>query len=66
VFRTDTFTERGHLAKFFDELFDGVPAEFVGMMHVDSDGCLHTTGLRLEYTQTGFQLTSVPPDDFIP
>ncbi len=54
-------TYEGHQARFFSELFDGVPAEFLGKVVVEADQRLSLTVVRLEMTQDGFQLTSVPP-----
>jgi hypothetical protein len=46
---------------FFHEVFDSFPDNFVGKVAVDSEAEIHLTVLRLCWTQSGFQLTSVPP-----
>ena len=51
----------GHLAEFFSETFDNVPDGFVGRMEIESQELIFLTVLRLEFTDSGFQLTSVPP-----
>jgi len=59
----------GHEARFFagpDGLFPEVPDGFVGKIVIHADESLDITVLRLELTNSGFQLTSVPPDDFVP
>jgi hypothetical protein len=67
IVATKTIDGAGHYAHFIDEIFEGeVPVDFLGMLYVDSDTYINVTALRLEYTNTGFQLTSVPPDDYIP
>ncbi len=64
VVATKTIDGAGHYAHFIDEIFEGqLPAEFLGMLYINSDTYMNVTSLRLEYTDTGFQLTSVPPDD---
>ena len=64
-----TIAFQGHLARFFagsDGLFPGVSDGFIGKVVIHSDEVIHVTVLRLELTDDGFQLTSVPPDDFVP
>jgi hypothetical protein len=51
----------GHLSRFFSEVFEDVPLEFIGMVRIDSVQPIYLTALRLETTETGFQLTSTPP-----
>ncbi len=55
---------QGHLARFFDEVFSNMPAQFVGSVLIDSDEALFVTALRQELVAAplDFQLTSVPPD----
>jgi len=48
-------------SKFFNELFDGVPRDFVGSAVAESSEDFYLVVLRLETTSAGFQLTSVPP-----
>lgn len=59
-------TFKGHVAMFFDQLFDAIPASFVGSVLVEADQEIYFTVLRLEVTGTGFLLTSVPPDSSFP
>ncbi len=47
-------------AHFFDELFDDVPTDFKGSLVAESADEFYLVVLRLQYTQGGFQLTSVP------
>ncbi|MDA2929698.1 hypothetical protein MYX84_07095 [Acidobacteria bacterium AH-259-O06] len=54
---------QGHSALFFDEVFDNVPDSFRGMIIMQSQEWMYLTVLRLEFTSTGFQLTSVPAGD---
>jgi hypothetical protein len=54
-------TFEGHLAQFFSEIFDVVPDGFLGSVTLSADESFHLTVIRLEFTQSGFQLTSVPP-----
>ncbi|MDA2930891.1 hypothetical protein MYX84_13265 [Acidobacteria bacterium AH-259-O06] len=62
----ETLTFSGHLARFFDEVFSGVPTNFLGSVFLESEFDICLTVLRLELTPGGFQLTSVPPDDIVP
>jgi hypothetical protein len=48
-------------ARFLTELFT-LPSEFLGSVVVESQDEFYLVVLRLETTQTGFQLTSVPAD----
>jgi hypothetical protein len=48
-------------ARFFTEIFDDVPANFLGSIVLESQKDFYLTALRLEATDSGFQLTSVPP-----
>lgn len=45
---------------FFAELFDGVSQEFIGSIVAESEEDFYLMVLRLELTEDGFQLTSVP------
>jgi hypothetical protein len=59
----------GHSARFFagsDGLFPEVAEPFWGKIRIDSERPLLVTALRLELTPAGLQLTSVPPDTFVP
>jgi len=58
--RTKTLTYDGHLSKFFDEVFDNVPEEFVGQVRIEAPEGLLVTVLRIEYVDGSFQLTSTP------
>ncbi len=58
--KTVSFT--GHEAKFFGEFFDNVPDRFLGRMRIESEENIHLEVLRLEQTESGFQLTTTPPD----
>jgi predicted choloylglycine hydrolase len=57
-----TLTFAGHEARFFDEIFEDVPNGFLGRMRIESQENIHLEVLRLEYTESGFQLTTVSPD----
>jgi hypothetical protein len=61
LIRSVTVSFEGHSALFFHEVFDSFPDNFVGKVAVDSEAEIHLTVLRLCWTQSGFQLTSVPP-----
>ena len=52
----------GHATNFFDEIFDQVPGEFLGLVSLKSVASMYVTVLRLEYTQGGFQLTALTPE----
>ena len=50
-------------AKFFDEIFDSIPQDFIGSVEVESEGPFYLTVLRQELIPGDtlrFQLTSVP------
>ena len=66
VFQTKTVTFSGHEAQFFAQLFEGVPADFLGMMRIESEGFIHVAVLRIEYTDSGFQYAGAAADNFIP
>jgi hypothetical protein len=55
-------TFAGHEARFFSEIFNNVPDGFLGRMRIESGENIHLEVLRLEYTESGFQLTTIPPD----
>lgn len=50
----------GHFAKYFTEVFDGVPANFVGHVRVISPQSICLAVLRFETVGDLFQLTSTP------
>ena len=55
----------GHLACFFTEVFENLPAEFVGLVEIQSEKSLFLTVLRLEFSASGgqtFELTSSLPE----
>ncbi len=55
----------GHLARFFTEVFENLPAEFVGLVEIQSEKSLFLTVLRLEFSASGgqtFELTSSLPE----
>jgi hypothetical protein len=56
-----TLTYDGHLARFFTEVFEGIPEEMLGLMLVQSDEAIYLTALRLEMSGAAFQLTSITP-----
>lgn len=56
----------GHTAKYFTEVFDGVPAKFVGQVRVVSPNAIGMTVLRFEAAGNLFQLTSTPSTLFNP
>jgi hypothetical protein len=62
---SETISFEGHLARFFTEIFNDVPESFVGSVRIQSEQAIHLDGLRLEFTNSGFQLTSVPPQSVI-
>jgi len=66
IFQTKTVTFTGHQAQFFAGLFDNVPADFLGMMGIESSRFINVAVLRIEYTQSGFQYAGTAPDEFIP
>ena len=66
VFQTKTVVFSGHAAQFFYQIFDNVPAEFLGMMRINAQNLFHVAVLRIEYTDSGFQYAGTAPDDFIP
>jgi len=47
---------------FFSSLFTGLPASFIGSVVAESTDAFYMVVIRMENTETGFQLTSVPPD----
>lgn len=60
--KTVPFT--GHQAKYFSEVFDGVPANFVGHVRVVSPKSIRMAVLRFETVGDLFQLTSTPSTIF--
>ena len=61
---TRHLTYDGHLARFFTELFEDLPDEFVGLVEIRSERSLFLTVLRLEFSAPGartFELTSSLP-----
>jgi predicted choloylglycine hydrolase len=56
-----TITYAGHEARFFDQVFNSVPSGYLGRVKIDSEELIHLEVLRLDLTETGFQLTSTPP-----
>jgi len=61
----ETLTYDGQFARFFTEIFDNVPDPFVGRLYVNSEKPIYAVGIRLENSNGGFQLTSIPVDVFI-
>ena len=59
--QTQNLTFEGHRASFFTEVLGNVPDRFVGHVSVESEENVHLVVLRLEFTEGGFQLTSIPP-----
>ena len=57
-----TLTYSGHEARFFSELFENIPDGFLGRVRIESEQNIHLEVLRLEQTDSGFQLTTIPPD----
>ncbi len=58
-----TLTYEGHLARFFDEVFNEIPDGFLGSMVLKAEKALCLVVIRLENTSGGgFQLTSIPAD----
>lgn len=66
MFQQKILTFTGHSSKFFDQIFDNVPNGFVGMVEFESSEYFFLEVLRLEQTSTGFQLTSTPPEWYLP
>jgi hypothetical protein len=66
VLETRDFDFEGHLAKFFSEVFSDVPSQFLGHVLVRSEYPIYLTVVRLETTPIGFELTSTPPDVYVP
>lgn len=64
--RSKTVTFTGHKAQFVSQLFPDLPQTFIGHMNVKSQQYFYLEALRMETTDSGFQLTSTPPDDYIP
>jgi D-alanyl-D-alanine carboxypeptidase len=54
-------TANGHQAQFFDQIFTGLPENFLGYLSIQSSIDIYMIALRYETTSTGFQLTSTPP-----
>ena len=51
---------QGHLSRFFSEIFEDVPENFLGTVVIDSPEPFLLVVLRLETAPAGFQLTSLP------
>jgi hypothetical protein len=66
LFQQKILTFNGHSSRFFDQIFDGVPNGFLGMVQLESSNFFYLEVLRLEQTATGFQLTSTPADSYAP
>ena len=49
----------GHSAVFFTEIFESVPPDFVGMMHIQSKDPIYLGAIRLEHSRSGYQYTGV-------
>lgn len=54
-------TFSGHEAQFVTELFDDLPAQFIGSLVLEAGQVFHLTALRLELTDQGIQLTGISP-----
>jgi hypothetical protein len=63
---SETFTYDGHAAKFITQYLPKLPKPFTGMILLESQNYINLEILRLEMTADGFQLTSTPPDDYVP
>jgi hypothetical protein len=66
VARTKPVTFNGHEAQFLSEIFPDLPSDFVGQLKVEPLADMYLEVLRVEYTSSGFQLTSTPADSYIP
>lgn len=66
IFRQRSVTFTGHQAQFVTQIFTDLPAAFVGHLKIESQDYMYLTVLRMEQTSGGFQLTSTPPDDYVP
>lgn len=62
VLERQTVTFNGHWARFFTEVFEGVPDPFLGAVLFEAQESIYLTALRLEFTDTGFQLTGIQPE----
>lgn len=62
--RTVSFA--GHQAQFIGQLLSSLPKPFRGHIYLESLEYFTLEVLRLEQTASGFQLTSTPPDDYVP
>ncbi|MDA2927220.1 hypothetical protein MYX78_08310 [Acidobacteria bacterium AH-259-G07] len=62
VFDNKEITYNGHLSRFFDEIFSGLPTAFIGHVRIESIAPIYVTVLRFEVTSDGFQLTSATPE----
>jgi predicted choloylglycine hydrolase len=60
--RQKTLPYGGHEARFVSELFENIPDGFLGRVRVESEQNIHLEVLRLDQTDSGFQITSTPPD----
>jgi len=63
---SETVTFDGHAAKFITQYLPKLPKSFTGMILLESQNYISLEILRLELTADGFQLTSTPPDDYVP
>ncbi len=54
----------GHLSRFFSEIFENVPENFLGTVVIDAQEPILLVVLRVETAPSGFQLTSLPPQLF--
>jgi hypothetical protein len=61
-----TVTFDGHKAQFVSQMLPTLPKTFSGQIYLEAAEYFHLEVLRLESTTSGFQLTSSPPDSYIP
>jgi hypothetical protein len=61
-----TVTFSGHEAQFVSQVFPSLPKPFRGQIYLEALEYFTLEVLRLEETVGGFQLTSTPPDSYVP
>jgi hypothetical protein len=64
IYDTRQVTFLGHHAIFVSQVFS-LPATFIGFLKVDSQQSIYLTVLRMEYNSTGWQFTSIAPDNYV-
>jgi hypothetical protein len=63
LYASKTFPYSGHAAQFITEIFPEISlANFKGFLKLDAEYNVFLEVLRLDSTESGFLLTSTPPD----